>query len=305
MTTGNYELYPDQILGRGAAGIVFRGKRLSDNLDVAVKIIQKSSDSVEKINRERFLIQQIPHHPYILSTIDSIDRGPDILIISKFLNYTISLNNYIEIEKAKYNEDNKKSHHINMFTIFSKILLGIKHLHYYGIAHRDIKPQNIMINVNTLDPVIIDFDLSCFAIHEKNKNSAKGLNCEGGMLIGSPRYMSREAWRSTRDVSHLFTSDLFSLAIIFYYMITFNEYGAECKTQDEIMHLTLRLTKSSCSTGLKEADNIIEKFTNGYYIVTGHPSARKFIFSNTNDESYIDSNKILDDALDTIHSFIN
>ena len=45
-----------------------------------------------------------------------------------------------------------------------QLLLGLKHCHEQGIMHRDLKPQNIIINMSTLKPKLIDFGLSLMIV---------------------------------------------------------------------------------------------------------------------------------------------
>lgn len=292
-----YEIFMDQLLGQGATGTVVRGKRNSDGLDVVIKIIQKkdsSKDAIKKINRERYLIQQLPPNQYVLSTIDSIERDDDVLIVSEFLKNTISLQNYVKMQLAKHNDKIRTlkteaaivkltaAHYKNMFQIFKKILLGIKHLHKHGIAHRDIKPQNIMININTLDPIIIDFDMSCFVDPKYNEINLKDLNCETGRVMGTPRYLSKEAWEGGKEMLSLFTSDLFALAATFYYMISFKEYGAQCYNirQFQIFTSKLKSTDKNCRTNSPEANYIISMFIDAYTNINNGPVNSHYILEN-------------------------
>lgn len=48
----------------------------------------------------------------------------------------------------------------DLIFIFRSILQGIADIHKLKIYHRDLKPQNIIINLSTLKPKIIDFGLS-------------------------------------------------------------------------------------------------------------------------------------------------
>lgn len=46
--------------------------------------------------------------------------------------------------------------------ILKGILEGLNHLHLKGIADRDVKPQNIIVDLETFKPTIIDFGLALF-----------------------------------------------------------------------------------------------------------------------------------------------
>lgn len=58
-------------------------------------------------------------------------------------------------------ENNIKLTIIDIRSIFFKICLGVKAMHEAGIAHLDIRPENILIDVNTKNPLLSDFGGSC------------------------------------------------------------------------------------------------------------------------------------------------
>ena len=60
---------------------------------------------------------------------------------------------------ALYKEKKVSDPQIVMF-LLKNILEGIRDIHRANVIHRDLKPQNILINLDTFKPYIIDFGLS-------------------------------------------------------------------------------------------------------------------------------------------------
>lgn len=100
--------------------------------------------------------------------------------------------------------------------IFKQILTGVKALHNTiieknGIIHRDLKPENILINEN-LQVKIIDYGLSKIIDFSTITSTGKA--------VGSPLYMSPEQILDSKNIDK--RSDIYSLGIILYEMITGN-----------------------------------------------------------------------------------
>ena len=93
-------------------------------------------------------------------------------------------------------------------SIAKQICEGLEEAHSLGIVHRDIKPNNIMIDDNG-NARIMDFGIAR-TVKEKGITGA-------GVMIGTPEYMSPEQVEA-KDVDQ--RSDLYSLGIILYEMLT-------------------------------------------------------------------------------------
>jgi non-specific serine/threonine protein kinase len=89
--------------------------------------------------------------------------------------------------------------------------------HASGITHRDIKPENIMVRPDR-QIKILDFGLAS-VLHtlEEGEDTWFKSGAQAGRLIGTARYMSPEQARGEKPES---ASDVFSLALIFYEMVT-------------------------------------------------------------------------------------
>jgi serine/threonine-protein kinase len=95
-------------------------------------------------------------------------------------------------------------------------------------VHRDLKPQNVLID-SALEPHILDFGISRLRTPGNNATTAK-------LVLGSPKYTSPEQI-SGQDADY--RSDIYSLGIIAFYMLTSQEPFTSDDVQSILMkHLT-------------------------------------------------------------------
>jgi serine/threonine protein kinase len=155
----------DIILGKGHLSIIYKALDVNNNKYVSMKKINISS-SVDELyiylllNEIKFLKSISGTNSYILKYHDSF--------ISTFNNQSdksdklcvILVTEFVEgIDFLTYLENLTQSLDVkSILTIIKQLFIGINYIHSMGYAHRDIKPDNIMINPETLDIKIIDFE---------------------------------------------------------------------------------------------------------------------------------------------------
>jgi len=91
--------------------------------------------------------------------------------------------------------------------------------HVQGVAHRDLKPANIMITSDK-NVKVLDFGLACTLVtSERSQNSSSETEqlLTGDQILGTPDYMSPEQIRGNQPG---LASDVYSLGVVFYEMIT-------------------------------------------------------------------------------------
>jgi serine/threonine protein kinase len=197
---GRYQIVEE--IGKGGMGTVYRGLDKKLNEEVALKII-KPEIAVDEITIERFrnelkLARKITHKN-VCRMFDFHEEEGTPYITMEYIEGE-SLKDFI-LKKGKLPEE-------QTIEIARQICKGLSEAHEIGVVHRDLKPQNIMIDAKH-NAKIMDFGIA-------RSVEALGVT-QTGILIGTPDYMSPEQVEG-KEVDH--TSDIYSLGVILYEMAT-------------------------------------------------------------------------------------
>ncbi len=185
-------------ISEGTFGAVYKGKKLKDDTDVAVKL--NKSD----IN---FLKQECTIMHYLISK--KCVAVPDIYYYGLIDKYYIVVMKYCELTLSEFvvNYDNNVNIMENMFIQCIELL---REFHENMVIHCDIKPDNIMVSDNRL--YIIDFGLSQFYIEDDDKDTERKTQ-----INGTPRYVSPFIHQG---FNYLPKDDIISLCYVFYELYT-------------------------------------------------------------------------------------
>lgn len=202
-----------QELGRGTFGVTYKGYDNQLYKDVAIKIIdiEKSTqlganetEIMNELNAVRILSGVSPYgtgcFPYIACYYDSakilFDNRPSIMAVSEYIDGG-SLQNYINTHRTQIKP-------IELWTMMEQMISALNHIHSMGFAHRDIKPDNIMIEKATGTLKIIDFGLACTT------------KCIAGP--GTLNYIPPEVFNSKyiNGLKEAQAHDIWSMGIVFY-----------------------------------------------------------------------------------------
>lgn len=123
------------------------------------------------------------------------------LAFARHVHVGSDLKTYIIQDRAicdmlQYAKHNKPSEE-DLFTFFEQALMGLHHLHSLGIAHCDIKPNNILIFQHKGEYVarLVDFGIShVFAFSSKPTHEISNI------LYQSPEVQGKEVWSSSTDI---------------------------------------------------------------------------------------------------------
>ncbi len=191
-----------RLLGVGGMGAVYRVHDRELDRDVALKLIRgeiaNSPETLERFKREIQLSSRVTHR----NVLRVFDLGQTEGI--KYLTME-----YVEGEDlAGLLKREKRLPIARTLTIFRQICEGLQAAHEKGVIHRDLKPQNVMINAE--DHVyLMDFGLA--------KTAEQTGVTQTGAVIGTPNYMSPEQVKGLPVGPQ---SDIYSMGIILYEILT-------------------------------------------------------------------------------------
>lgn len=189
-------------IGSGGMANVYLGHDLILDRPVAIKVLRfdfrNNKDALRRFQREALSATQLIH-PNIVGVYDVDEEDELQYIVMEFIDGT-DLKKYIDIQGRVSPE---KSIHI-MHQVLSAVALA----HKNRIIHRDIKPQNILID-NQDRIKITDFGIAV-ALSETSITQTN-------TLLGSVHYLSPEQARGSMATSK---SDIYALGIVLYELLS-------------------------------------------------------------------------------------
>ena len=192
------------LLGQGGFAAVFRARDESLNRDVAVKVMDTdlapSPTLAERFVREAQTIARLEHAHIV--PIYKVGRHKDVLYIVMRCIDGASLRQLLAQQRRLSAGDSAR--------IARQVADALAYAHSRDIVHRDIKPDNILLD-RTGHVLVTDFGIAKAA----QAATAAQLTTEG-MVIGTPQYMSPEQAAGDKVDGR---SDIYSLGIVLYQML--------------------------------------------------------------------------------------
>ena len=236
---GEFELL--ERIGRGATGVVWLARQDSLGREVAIKILAphlcQSPDRLERFRKEAFAASRL-RHPNVVSVLTVGEQEGVHYIAMEFVRGR-SLQDILTEARAAISspaaEGTPKPAPLLdprlAARIVGKMADALEHCHAQGVIHRDIKPQNVLIDEQG-DPRLIDFGLARILEEE-------GIT-DTGTVMGTPHYMSPEQVLALGEEIDPRT-DVYSLGALLYELLTLErlfERAAPAEIPYKIVHET-------------------------------------------------------------------
>ncbi|MDQ7004323.1 MAG: bifunctional serine/threonine-protein kinase/formylglycine-generating enzyme family protein [Ghiorsea sp.] len=212
------------LLGKGAMGQVFQAFDIKHERQVAIKVMFShlaDPDAKERFLREVQLLKKV-NDPNIVTIYanGTCDDGNLYIVMQLILG--------IEIDKLLKHKGTLRP--AQALSIVLQTASGLAHAHKQGIIHRDIKPQNLIIDKDSKRVLIVDFGVAK-AFDSKDLTRA-------GNVFGSPAYLSPEQ-ATTQHMTE--KSDIYSLGAVFFKLLT----GSSLYKGSSIMEVIVQHVKAS------------------------------------------------------------
>ena len=193
-----------KILGKGGFGIVYAGVRKADKIKVAIKHIAKAKvTAMEMVNGllvplECALMQAVQSVEGTVKLLDYFERPDSFIIVMERPDSCKDMFDYIT-EKGTIEESVAKG-------FFKQIVETVLACHSEGVIHRDIKDENILVDIKTGKLKLIDFGSGAFI------KDAENTDFEGTRIYSPPEWI-----RCSRYLGNQAT--VWSLGILLYDMV--------------------------------------------------------------------------------------
>ncbi len=198
LTLGQYEI--GERIGSGGMATVYRGRQISLNREVAIKVLPAhfSNDEtfVERFKQEAVSVANL-RHPNILSVIDFGEQNGIIYMVTEFVpggNLAERLGVPLDLD--------------DVLGVMTPLASALDYAHSRGIVHRDLKPANVLMTL-TDEPILADFGLARILEGTRLTRS--------GSALGTPEYMAPEqAMAATVSAA----TDIYAFGIVLFEMLT-------------------------------------------------------------------------------------
>jgi serine/threonine protein kinase len=219
---GGYEVI--KVLGKGGMGAVLLGRQVSLDRKVAIKIMHKNLSQnpgfVARFTREAYAAAQLTHHNVVQIYDIGEEKGTHFFSMEFVAGQSL-----MELIKDKGKLDPEVA-----VGYILQAARGLRYGHNQGMVHRDIKPDNLMLNT---DGVVKVADLGLVKLPNaevsKSSDPASEIDSEideeddgrltrAGVVMGTPTYMPPEQAMNSADVDQ--RADIYSLGCSLYVMLT-------------------------------------------------------------------------------------
>jgi serine/threonine-protein kinase len=222
-----------ELVDTGGSAFIYKALDTKNNAVVAAKVLRPElSDNPEFVDRFKKEVQVALRlkHANIIRAFDAGMDGSQFYIIMDFIDGK-TLKHIININKAlpvKF-----------VINVAKKLCLALEYAHIKGFVHRDIKPHNILIDMEG-EPYIADFGIA------KKITQAPG-TIEEENVMGSVHYFSPEQARGEKVDKR---SDIYSLGIVLYEMLTgMVPFDGETSVEIALKHLNQPMPEITVKTG--------------------------------------------------------
>jgi len=214
-----YVVLPEQI-GKGSYSNIYKARSLAEpDLQIAVKVSAKSGQRARtNFNSAVFSLRRL-QHPNIIRLYHAQETSQYFYEIMEHVQRpSTTLTAILTKPEYKFTGD-------MIAPVAAQLISALAHMHAQRVGHRDIKPDNILVNPHSLQVTIIDFGFATSTLELCNDFC-------GSPIFAAPEVLSFQPFQVD-------LADLWSLGVVIYTMC-FGDYPFPAQ---DIQELTLKVTR--------------------------------------------------------------
>ena len=189
-------------LAQGGSATAYIARNDAQSVDCVVKVIPLAdnldAEIVARFSREGGLLERLSHPNIVRIYEHGVQDGHAFLAMEYVAGGTLKqlLGAPWEVPQA--------------LGLVLKLARGLSAVHAAGVVHRDLKPDNVLLRAESLDPVLLDFG-AARDLHNDHQITA------AGTILGTPSYMAPEIIEGAHAVP---ASDVYACGVMLYELIT-------------------------------------------------------------------------------------
>lgn len=202
------------VLGRGGQAIVYLGRQTYIDRKVAIKVVESgSSDSfVRRFRREAKILAGMTH-PHIVGCHNAgmTPRG-DCFLVMEFIDGP---------NLAEWIEDQGRMEIAGALHLTREVAQALRHAHELSVIHRDVKPQNVLLQPSSSAPSSFPFKvkLADLGLARSVGDAGEGTQVTiQGAVMGTPATMAPEQFDDPDNVD--FRADIYGLGCVLYHALS-------------------------------------------------------------------------------------
>ena len=193
------------VIGQGGFGTVYAAWDVGLEREVAIKVLRsdlyRTPDLIARFKREARAVAQL-RHPNIVPVYSVGEAGGLTYFVMPLIKGS-SLRDILESEGQLPIGESQR--------IVTEAAKALEAAHRAGIVHRDVKPENILLEGEDRHVQLMDFGIAKVAASDEVGLTGTGL------IVGTPQYMSPEQASGERELD--IRSDIYSLGVVAYRLL--------------------------------------------------------------------------------------
>ena len=198
----NYQIVRE--LGRGAAGTVYLARDVALHRTVAIKVVdgveRGGLESGERFRREARMAAQLVH-PNIVPLFAFGESGDAMYIVMQYVSGG---------SLAERLRHEPRLGAVEVRRVLCDLALALDHAHRRGVVHRDVKPENVLLDAESGRAMLVDFGVATRPWWEVP-------HADAGRAFGTPAFMSPE--QALGDPTVDGRTDVYAIGVLGYAML--------------------------------------------------------------------------------------